>query len=93
MNGLFPTIRDLVRSGRYLVGQHAVERLAERRFLEWQVVAGVDDAELTVERPDASPNPAVELRQLLPDGTEITAVWSLLKQSNVAKLVTVYFVE
>jgi len=44
-----------------------------------------------VERPDASPNPAVEVRETLPDGTEFKAVWSHLRQSGVAKLVTVHF--
>ncbi len=44
-----------------------------------------------VERPDAIPNPAVEVREVLPDGTEFKAVWSHLRQSGVAKLVTVHF--
>ena len=39
----------------------------------------------------ASPNPAVEVRETLPDGTEFKAVWSHLRQSGVAKLVTVHF--
>ena len=59
--------------------------------MEWQVVAGVDDGELIVERLDATPNPAVEVNELLPDGTAFKAVWSHLRQSNVAKLVTVHF--
>jgi len=42
-------------------------------------------------RPDAEPNPAIEVRTCLPDGTEFKAVWSLLRQSDVAKLVTVHF--
>ena len=93
MDDLFDSIRELVGSDRYVVGQHAVERLEERDLLEWQVVAGVEDARVIVQQPGATPNPTVELRQLLPDGSEITAVWSLLRPSNVAKLVTVYFVE
>lgn len=43
------------------------------------------------ERSHAEPNPVVEVREMLPDGTEFKAVWSLLKLSNVAKLVTVHF--
>ena len=35
--------------------------------------------------------PSVEVRATLPDGTEIKAVWSHLRQSGVAKLVTVHF--
>ncbi len=44
-----------------------------------------------VERLDATPNPAVEVWETLPDGTEFNAVWSYLRQSGVAKLVTVHF--
>ena len=37
------------------------------------------------------PKPAVEVRKVLPHETEIKAVWSLLRQSGVAKLVSVHF--
>ncbi len=59
--------------------------------MEWQAVAGLQDGELIAERRDAVPNPAVEVRESLPDGTEFKAVWSHLSQSGVAKLVTVHF--
>jgi hypothetical protein len=39
----------------------------------------------------AMPNPAVEVSESLPDGTEVKAVWSHLRESGVAKLVTVHF--
>jgi hypothetical protein len=73
------------------VGQHASERLEERGILEWQAAAGMADGVLLVERPRDKPNPAVEVRESLPDGTEVKAVWSLLRASGVAKLVTVHF--
>jgi hypothetical protein len=91
MGQLFETIRRLVSEERYLVGEHASERLEERGILEWQAVEGLDDGDLMVERPDAVPNPAIEVRETLPDGTEFKAVWSLLRRSGVAKLVTVHF--
>lgn len=91
MGQLFDTIRQLVAEEKYVIGQHASERLEERGIMEWQVVAGFDDGELIVERPDALPNPAVEVKEFLPDGTEFKAVWSHLCQSGVAKLVTVHF--
>lgn len=91
MGQLFQTIRQLVAEEKYLVGQHASERLEERGIMEWQLVAGLEDGELIVERPDAEPNPAIEVRESLPDGAEIKVVWSLLRQSGVAKLVTVHF--
>jgi len=40
MGRLFDTIRQLVAEEKYVVGQHASERLEERSIMEWQVVAG-----------------------------------------------------
>ncbi len=91
MGQLFDTIRRLVAEDKYVVGQHASERLEERGIMEWQVIAGLEGGELIVERPDATPNPAVDVRETLLDGTEFKAVWSHLRQSGVAKLVTVHF--
>jgi hypothetical protein len=91
MGKLFDTIRQLVGEEKYVVGQHASERLEERGIMEWQAVAGLDDGELIAERPAAAPNPCIEVRESLPDGTEFKAVWSHLRQSGVAKLVTVHF--
>jgi Domain of unknown function (DUF4258) len=88
---LYLLIKQLVAAEKYVVGLHASERLEERGIMEWQVVAGLEDGELIVERPDATPNPAIEVREFLPDGTEFKAVWSHLEQSGVAKLVTVHF--
>jgi len=88
---LFSTIRRLVAEGAYVVGQHASERLEERGIMEWQAVAGLADGDLIVERPDVMPNPIVEVRETLPDGTDFKVVWSLLRRSGVAKLVTVHF--
>lgn len=59
--------------------------------MEWQAVAGLDEGELIAERPDATPNPAVEVRETLPDGTHFKADWSHLSGSGVAELVTVHF--
>jgi hypothetical protein len=91
MGRLFETIRHLVRQNRYVIGQHAAERLEERGIMEWQAVEGLEDGDLIRERPDAEPNPAIEVSELLPDGTEFKAVWSHFRQANVAKLVTVHF--
>jgi hypothetical protein len=88
---LFETIRAAVTAGQYVVGQHAAERLDERGVLEWQVIDGIDHATLIVERPRDLPNPAVEVRQMLSDGTEVKAVWSYIAIIGVAKLVTVHF--
>jgi hypothetical protein len=91
MAKLIDTIRKLIADDKYVVGQHASERLEERGIMEWQAVAGIADGELIAERPRATPNPTVELQQTFPDGTEFKAVWSHLRQSGVAKLVTVHF--
>lgn len=89
--GLFETIRRLVAEERYLIGQHASHRLDERGIMEWQAVAGLEEGKLLLEDPSAKPNPKVEVLESLPDGTDFKAVWSYLRQSNVAKLVTVHF--
>ena len=91
MGQLFETIRQLVAEEKYIVGQHASERLDERGIMEWQAVAGLENGDLIAERQDATPNPTVEVRESLPDGTEFKAVWSHLSRSGVAKLVTVHF--
>ena len=91
MGKLFDTIKKLVAEEKYVVGEHASERLEERGIMEWQVVAALPDGELVLEKPKAKPNPAVEVRVSLPDGTEFKAVWSHLRQSGVAKLVTIHF--
>lgn len=91
MGQLFDTIRQRVLAGRYVIGQHAAERLDERGVLEWQAVDGIEDGERVLERPDASPNPAVEVDQYLTDGTPVKAVWSYLVSADAAKLVTVHF--
>src|SRR5437762_5941121 len=91
MGKLFETIRQLVDEEKYVIGQHASERLEERGIMEWQVVVALEEGTLLAERPDAEPNPAVEVRESLPDGTEFKAVWSHLRQSDVAKLVTIHF--
>lgn len=54
---LFDTIRTRVAASRYVVGQHAAERLDERGVLEWQVVDGIRDGSLIVERPEARAEP------------------------------------
>jgi len=76
---------------QYVVGQHAAERLEERGILEWQIVDGVESAEVLTERADAKPNPIVEVRQALADGTEVKVVWSHIVSLDIAKLVTVHF--
>ena len=91
MGMLYKTIRALVGENRYVIGEHASERLDERGIMEWQAVEGLPDSTLIAERPDAKPNPAIEVSESLPDGTEFKAVWSHLRQANVAKLVTVHF--
>ncbi len=93
MAELFEKIRENVMTGRYLVSEHASERLDERGILEWQVVDGIEHSKLLAERALDQPNPVVEVLELLADGMEIKAVWSLLILIDVAKLVTVHFIE
>ena len=57
----------------------------------WQLVAGLDDAGLVRERPRSKPHPSVVVREELADGSEVEAIWAWMRDSNRAKLVTVYF--
>jgi hypothetical protein len=88
---LFQKIKTLVLEDRYLIGQHASERLDERGIIEWQVVIGILEGQLLRERLDADPNPAIEVTQMLEDGTKVKAVWSFLRVSGFAKFVTVHY--
>src|SRR5258705_305723 len=86
-NSSTPSANSSPRTSTSL-GEHASERLEERGIMEWQAVAALADGELIAEKPKAKPNATIEVRESLPDGTEFKAVWSLLRQSGVAKLVT-----
>jgi hypothetical protein len=93
MGRLFEQIKRAVSQDRFLVGWHADERCEERGATDWQIIRGLEDAELVRERPRSKPNPSVVVRQFLADGTEIEVIWSWLKHTGEAKLVTVYFPE
>lgn len=93
MPELHHEIRRLVLAERYLISEHAAERLAERGILEWQAVATMSDGRLVAERLDEQPHPVVELLHELPDGTPVKSVWSLVRAIDVAKLVTVHYLE
>lgn len=91
MGRLFDQIRDAVANERYIIGIHAADQMDDRGVLDWQVVSALPDGLLLVERLDAKPNPAVEVEELLPDGTSVKAVWSWLANQRAAKLVTVHY--
>ncbi len=91
MGRLFQDIKQAVAEERYIIGRHANERLRKRLIPAWQVVSGLETGTLLVERPDARPNPAAEVQQLLADGTPVKAVWAWMADERVAKLVTVHF--
>ena len=57
----------------------------------WQLIVGLDDAELVRERPRSKPHASVVVREVLADGSEVESIWAWMKASNRAKLVTVYF--
>ena len=93
MGQLFDKIRASVLNNRYLIGQHAAERLEERGVLEWQIVDGMESARLLSERTSSLPNPSIEVMQGLADGTDVKVVWSYLASADIAKLVTVHFID
>ena len=91
MPELFNRIRVAVAPDRVTIGDHADDRLRERRIPVWQVLAGLDEGKLLRERPNAKPNPAIEVEQVLADGASIKVMWSWLGYNQTAKLVTVHF--
>ena len=91
MGDLSERIRSAVREERYLLSDHADNMLRERSIVHWQVVDGLEHGRLLVERPAARPNPAIEVEQVLTDGTQIKAVWAYVRGLDLAKLVTVHF--
>ena len=93
MGKLFEQIRSAVANDRFFVAWHADERCEERGITAWQLVAGLEVAELVRERPRSKPNPSVVVRQILEDGSEVEVIWSWLGETTQAKLVTVYLVE
>jgi hypothetical protein len=93
MGKLFERIRATVRDGRFLVSWHADERSEEREVTVWQLVAGLEEAQLERERPASKPHPSVVVREELADGTEVEVIWAWLPESGRAMLVTVYFPE
>ena len=93
MGKLYDQIREAVQEDRFIVGWHADEKCEEREVTDWQIVAGLENAELVRERPRSKPNPSVVVKQELADGTEVEVIWSWLSKSRRAKLVTVYFTE
>jgi hypothetical protein len=91
MGRIWEQIRSAVGEDRFIVSWHADERCEERGVTEWQLVAGIDNAELVNERPASRPNPSVIVRQELVDGATVEVIWAWLPESRRAKLVTVFF--
>jgi hypothetical protein len=91
MASLLEKVRMAVANDRHLFTNHADDMLRERSIMAWQVIAGLAEARQLVERPDARPNPVLEVEVLLADGTPVKAVWAYLSSTGTAKLVTVHF--
>jgi len=72
---LFESIRTLVLEDRYVIGEHAVERLEERGILDWQVVDGIERGILMAENPGDRPNPTVEVRQMVRKSRPFGLIW------------------
>ena len=53
MGLLFQELQRLIARDQYVIGLHAAERLEDRGIMDGQVVSGVSDGELILERPSA----------------------------------------
>lgn len=88
---LLNKIREAVADDRFVVSWHADERCEERGVAAWQLVSGLEDAELLRERPGSKPLPSVVVKEVLADGSDVEVIWARMDQSRRAKLITVYF--
>ena len=88
---LVDDIRSAIDAERFIVSNHADDRLRERLIELWQITSSFEDGILIAERPSGTPNPSVVLDQTLPDGTTVRVVWSYVVSSGIAVLVTVHF--
>jgi hypothetical protein len=93
MPRLFDDIRAAVAAERFVLTDHADNRLRERNIELWQVIGEIDDAWLLAERPNDVPNPCVELQQRLADGTPVKVVWAWVETHRLAVLVTVHYLD
>lgn len=91
MASLFPRLQAALGGDRVAVSAHAAVRMRQRRVLLWQVIAGTLDGAALRERPEAEPNPTIEVEIVLPDGARAKAVWAFLAESDFANLVTIHF--
>ena len=92
MGRLFDQIRDAVAQDRFVVGNHADDRMRERGIELWQLTAELDEAVLVEERPADLPNPTIAVEQNLADGTPVRVVRAWIEHLAIAKLVTVHFI-
>ena len=63
MGKLYDQIREAVKEESFIVGWHADERCEEREVTDWQIVMGLEGAELVRERPRSKPNPSIVVRR------------------------------
>ena len=83
---LFQKLKTLVFEERYVIGQHASERLEERGIMEWQAVVGLANGVLLKERLDAHPNPIIEVSQIPEDGTRLKPYGLILEKAVLRSL-------
>ena len=93
MSQLRENIQNAIDADRFIVSNHADDRLRERLVELWQIISSVEDARLIDERPNDTPNPSVVLHQTLPDGTTVRVVWAYADSAGMAVLVTVHFLD
>lgn len=91
MSELHDNIHKAVEADQLLVSLHARQRMRERSILLWQITSSLADGTLLLELPEARPHPAIEVKHVLPDGTEVKAVWSYDAAQREARLVTVHY--
>ena len=91
MRQLFEHILQAVEAERFIVSSDAYDRRCERMIELGQLSSELYDARLLSERSQDTPNPSIEVKQTLADGTPVKVAWAWIDSHRLAVLVTVHF--
>ena len=90
-SGTLARIKVLVANGQFLISDHGLDELAEDAIFGSEAVAGVADALVLEDYPEAFKGPSILVLQHDSDGRPLHVVWGIPKgRSSPAVLATAY---
>lgn len=91
MSETLQRVRVLIAAGRYAFSNHAYEELTKDGILPSDILAGLSEATVVEDYPDAKRGPSVLVFARLDDGSPVHAVWGIhATDDSKAILVTSY---